>query len=140
MPDRRFQRPRCPVCRGRGPLPRLQQRPGSAAVAAKGLWPADGVPADEARACCTSETGPDAAALRNLTEDADIGLRLSGTGEKIRVGYDDRYVTKEETPPTLGQFVRQRTLWSQGFMQTLADARRGRLSNVRMTAHRRYID
>jgi cellulose synthase/poly-beta-1,6-N-acetylglucosamine synthase-like glycosyltransferase len=55
----------------------------------------------------------------NLTEDADIGLRLSATGERIRVVYDDRYVTKEETPPTLGQFIRQRTRWSQGFMQTL---------------------
>ena len=56
---------------------------------------------------------------RNLTEDADIGLRLSGTGARIRVVYDDRYVTKEETPPTLQQFIRQRTRWSQGFMQTL---------------------
>jgi len=56
---------------------------------------------------------------RNLTEDADIGLRLSAMGERIRVVYDDRYVTKEETPPTLGQFIRQRTRWSQGFMQTL---------------------
>lgn len=55
----------------------------------------------------------------NLTEDADIGLRLSGTGEKIRVVYDDRYVTREETPPTLAQFIKQRTRWSQGFMQTL---------------------
>ena len=55
----------------------------------------------------------------NLTEDADIGLRLSSTGERIRVVYDDRYVTKEETPPTLGQFIRQRTRWDQGFMQTL---------------------
>jgi glycosyltransferase XagB len=55
----------------------------------------------------------------NLTEDADIGLRLSATGEKIRVVYDDRYVTREETPPTLAQFIRQRTRWSQGFMQTL---------------------
>jgi glycosyltransferase XagB len=55
----------------------------------------------------------------NLTEDADIGLRLSSTGEPIRVVYDDRYVTKEETPPTLGQFIRQRTRWDQGFMQTL---------------------
>ena len=55
----------------------------------------------------------------NLTEDADIGLRLSATGEPIRVVYDDRYVTKEETPPTLGQFIKQRTRWSQGFMQTL---------------------
>jgi glycosyltransferase XagB len=55
----------------------------------------------------------------NLTEDADIGLRLSASGERIRVVYDDRYVTKEETPPTLGQFIRQRTRWNQGFMQTL---------------------
>lgn len=55
----------------------------------------------------------------NLTEDADIGIRLSKAREPIRVVYDDRYVTKEETPPTLAQFVKQRTRWSQGFMQTL---------------------
>jgi cellulose synthase/poly-beta-1,6-N-acetylglucosamine synthase-like glycosyltransferase len=55
----------------------------------------------------------------NLTEDAEIGLRVSSMGERIRVIYDDRYVTKEETPPTLAQFVKQRTRWSQGFMQTL---------------------
>jgi cellulose synthase/poly-beta-1,6-N-acetylglucosamine synthase-like glycosyltransferase len=55
----------------------------------------------------------------NLTEDAELGLRLSAMGELVRVVYDDRYVTKEETPPTLAQFIRQRTRWSQGFMQTL---------------------
>ena len=55
----------------------------------------------------------------NLTEDAEIGLRLSAMGVKVRVVYDDRYVTKEETPPTLGHFIRQRTRWSQGFIQTL---------------------
>lgn len=55
----------------------------------------------------------------NLTEDADVGIRLSAAAEKVRVVYDDRYVTKEETPPTLGHFVRQRTRWSQGFLQTL---------------------
>jgi cellulose synthase/poly-beta-1,6-N-acetylglucosamine synthase-like glycosyltransferase len=55
----------------------------------------------------------------NLTEDADIGLRICAMGERVRVVYDHRYVTKEETPPTLRQFVRQRTRWSQGFMQTL---------------------
>jgi cellulose synthase/poly-beta-1,6-N-acetylglucosamine synthase-like glycosyltransferase len=57
---------------------------------------------------------------KNLTEDADIGLRISATGERIRVVYDNRYVTKEETPPTLAQFIRQRTRWDQGFMQTLS--------------------
>src|SRR6185312_10726406 len=55
----------------------------------------------------------------NLTEDADIGLRLSSMGERVRVVYDDRYVTKEETPPSLQQFIKQRTRWNQGFMQTL---------------------
>jgi glycosyltransferase XagB len=55
----------------------------------------------------------------NLTEDADIGLRICASGEAVRVVYDHRYVTQEETPPTLRQFVRQRTRWSQGFMQTL---------------------
>jgi cellulose synthase/poly-beta-1,6-N-acetylglucosamine synthase-like glycosyltransferase len=55
----------------------------------------------------------------NLTEDAEIGLRVSVLGEPVRVFYDDRYVTKEETPPSLRQFIKQRTRWSQGFMQTL---------------------
>lgn len=55
---------------------------------------------------------------RNLTEDAEIGIRISALGEKVRVVYDDRYVTREEAPPTLGQFIRQRTRWHQGFMQT----------------------
>jgi cellulose synthase/poly-beta-1,6-N-acetylglucosamine synthase-like glycosyltransferase len=55
----------------------------------------------------------------DLTEDADIGIRISLLGERIRVIYDDRYVTQEETPPSLGQFVKQRTRWNQGFLQTL---------------------
>ncbi len=57
--------------------------------------------------------------MHNLTEDADIGIRVSCLGEPIRIVYDDRYVTREETPPTIGQFIRQRTRWSQGFLQTL---------------------
>jgi cellulose synthase/poly-beta-1,6-N-acetylglucosamine synthase-like glycosyltransferase len=55
----------------------------------------------------------------NLTEDADIGIRLSAMGERVRVVYDDAYVTKEETPPTLKGFIKQRTRWNQGFIQTL---------------------
>ncbi len=55
----------------------------------------------------------------NLTEDADIGIRLSASGVPIRVVYDDRFVTREETPPTAAQFVKQRTRWTQGFMQVL---------------------
>jgi cellulose synthase/poly-beta-1,6-N-acetylglucosamine synthase-like glycosyltransferase len=55
----------------------------------------------------------------NLTEDADIGIRLSSMGERVRVVYDDLYVTQEETPPNLKGFIKQRTRWNQGFLQTL---------------------
>jgi cellulose synthase/poly-beta-1,6-N-acetylglucosamine synthase-like glycosyltransferase len=55
----------------------------------------------------------------NLTEDADIGIRISCLKEPMRVVYDDRYVTREETPPSISQFIKQRTRWSQGFLQTL---------------------
>jgi cellulose synthase/poly-beta-1,6-N-acetylglucosamine synthase-like glycosyltransferase len=55
----------------------------------------------------------------NLTEDADIGIRLSSMGERVRVVYDDDYVTQEETPPNLKGFIKQRTRWNQGFLQTL---------------------
>ncbi|MBV8909215.1 MAG: glycosyltransferase, partial [Gammaproteobacteria bacterium] len=43
-----------------------------------------------------------------LTEDADIGLRLSLLGEPIRVVYNALHVTREETPPSIGALVRQR--------------------------------
>jgi glycosyltransferase XagB len=54
-----------------------------------------------------------------LTEDADIGIRLSQMGETVRVVYEDSQVTKEETPPTVQQFIKQRTRWNQGFLQIL---------------------
>jgi glycosyltransferase XagB len=55
-----------------------------------------------------------------LTEDADIGIRLSVLGEPIRVVYDSQHVTREETPLDVGALVRQRTRWHQGFLQVLA--------------------
>jgi cellulose synthase/poly-beta-1,6-N-acetylglucosamine synthase-like glycosyltransferase len=55
-----------------------------------------------------------------LTEDADIGIRLSAMGVPIRVIYEDAYVTREETPPSIGQFIKQRTRWNQGFLQVMA--------------------
>jgi glycosyltransferase XagB len=54
-----------------------------------------------------------------LTEDADIGLRLSLLGEPIRVIYNAQHVTREETPSSVESLVRQRTRWSQGFMHVL---------------------
>jgi glycosyltransferase XagB len=65
----------------------------------------------------------------NLTEDADVGIRISSMREPVRIVYDDQYVTREETPPTLDHFIRQRTRWSQGFLQTLMKGEWTRLPN-----------
>lgn len=54
-----------------------------------------------------------------LTEDADLGLRLSIEGAKMMASYDARHVTKEETPHNIDQFIKQRTRWSQGFIQVI---------------------
>ncbi len=54
-----------------------------------------------------------------LTEDADLGLHLSLMRARVRILYDDEYVTREETPPSIQQFIKQRTRWNQGFIQVL---------------------
>ncbi len=54
-----------------------------------------------------------------LTEDADLGIRLCLARARLRVIYDDDFVTREETPRTLGQFIKQRSRWNQGFLQIL---------------------
>lgn len=54
-----------------------------------------------------------------LTEDADVGIKLSQAGAKIGVVYDAQYATQEETPPTVWGFIKQRTRWAQGFLQIL---------------------
>jgi cellulose synthase/poly-beta-1,6-N-acetylglucosamine synthase-like glycosyltransferase len=57
--------------------------------------------------------------VRCLTEDADLGVRLSALGERVRVIYDPRWVTREETPHNVRALVKQRTRWHQGFLQIL---------------------
>jgi cellulose synthase/poly-beta-1,6-N-acetylglucosamine synthase-like glycosyltransferase len=54
---------------------------------------------------------------RCLTEDADIGIRLSAIGAQVRVLCDDEHVTREESPTTVEALLRQRTRWHQGFLQ-----------------------
>jgi cellulose synthase/poly-beta-1,6-N-acetylglucosamine synthase-like glycosyltransferase len=54
-----------------------------------------------------------------LTEDAEIGIRLSQAGARMSVIYNAEYTTREETPPTLIGFIKQRTRWAQGFLQIL---------------------
>ncbi len=55
-----------------------------------------------------------------LTEDADIGIRLSAAGAKSSVYYNEQYSTKEETPSSTVSFIKQRTRWNQGFLQILS--------------------
>lgn len=52
-----------------------------------------------------------------LTEDADIAIRLTLAGAMFKIVYDERHVTREETPPSVSSFVKQRTRWNQGFLQ-----------------------
>jgi cellulose synthase/poly-beta-1,6-N-acetylglucosamine synthase-like glycosyltransferase len=54
-----------------------------------------------------------------LAEDCELGVRLSAMGARIAVAYDPYLVTREETPGTLWALLKQRTRWSQGFLQVL---------------------
>ncbi len=55
-----------------------------------------------------------------LAEDCELGVRLSAFGAHTVVFYEPELVTREECPPTLGAFARQRTRWNQGYLQTLS--------------------
>jgi glycosyltransferase XagB len=52
----------------------------------------------------------------NVTEDADLGIRLARFGYKVRALDSD---TLEEAPYELGNWFRQRVRWQKGWMQTL---------------------
>ncbi len=69
-----------------------------------------------------------------LTEDADLGIRLSAASVPIRIVYDDKYVTKEETPDSVNQFIKQRTRWNQGFLQVLFKGDWARLPDLKQRA------
>lgn len=53
----------------------------------------------------------------NVTEDADLGMRLARAGYMVEVLAAE---TAEEAPSRFGAWVRQRTRWQKGFMQTWA--------------------
>jgi cellulose synthase/poly-beta-1,6-N-acetylglucosamine synthase-like glycosyltransferase len=52
----------------------------------------------------------------NVTEDADLGLRLARFGYRVAT-FDSE--TLEEVPAAVPAFLRQRTRWLKGWMQTL---------------------
>jgi len=74
-----------------------------------------------------------------LTEDADIGIRLTLAGAKIKVVYDENHVTQEETPHNVKSFVRQRTRWNQGFLQILRKRDWWRLPTFRQKLMAIYV-
>nr|WP_204262875.1 glycosyltransferase family 2 protein [Methylobacterium sp. BTF04] len=51
----------------------------------------------------------------NVTEDADLGIRLARAGYRVGALQSD---TLEEAPRTLWPWLRQRTRWMKGFLQT----------------------
>jgi len=53
----------------------------------------------------------------NVTEDADLGMRLARFGHRTSVIASTTY---EEAPARLGAWLRQRTRWFKGWMQTWA--------------------
>lgn len=52
----------------------------------------------------------------NVTEDADLGIRMARLGLRVE---SLATVTLEEAPETIGAWVRQRSRWIKGWMQTL---------------------
>ena len=69
----------------------------------------------------------------NVTEDADLGVRLHRLG--YRVGLLDSE-TREEAVPTFRPWLRQRTRWMKGWMQTWAVHMRSPAAIVRETGWR----
>lgn len=55
----------------------------------------------------------------SLTEDCDLGVRLSLAGATFTVAYEPDFITREETPTSLLSWLKQRTRWNQGFLQVL---------------------
>jgi cellulose synthase/poly-beta-1,6-N-acetylglucosamine synthase-like glycosyltransferase len=51
----------------------------------------------------------------NVTEDADLGLRLARFGHRVAMLNSTTY---EEAPSRLGPWIRQRSRWLKGYMQT----------------------
>ncbi|MBN9607588.1 MAG: glycosyltransferase, partial [Actinomycetales bacterium] len=72
----------------------------------------------------------------NVTEDADLGIRSSALG--YRVGVIDS-TTMEEANTSIPNFIRQRSRWIKGYMQTtLVHARRPR-QLIREIGLRRFL-
>ena len=72
----------------------------------------------------------------NVTEDADIGIRLARRGYGVRT-FDS--TTYEEAPTEIGNWVRQRSRWQKGYMQTWLVHMRQPLQLIRNAGPRGFI-
>lgn len=74
-----------------------------------------------------------------LAEDCELGVRLSSWGARVAVAYSPELATREETPPTLAGLFKQRTRWSQGFLQVLRKQEWRRLPTRRQRLLATYL-
>lgn len=72
----------------------------------------------------------------NVTEDADLGIRLARTGHAVRVLAS---TTWEEAPATFRTWRNQRTRWLKGWMQTYLVHMRRPLRTARDLGVRRFL-
>jgi len=72
----------------------------------------------------------------NVTEDADLGIRLARVGLRVRV-LDS--TTFEEATSQLGPWMRQRSRWLKGYMQTWLVHMRSPLSLLRQAGVRGFL-
>lgn len=77
--------------------------------------------------------------MYGLTEDADIGIRLTEMGAKIQIVYDEKHVTQEETPANVESFIKQRTRWMQGFYEIFFKGDWRRLPSLKQKITSIYI-
>lgn len=68
---------------------------------------------------------------RCLAEDCDLGVRASARGARVAVVYEPEHTTREECPPDVRSFFKQRVRWMQGFIQVLAKGDWRRLPTLR---------
>jgi cellulose synthase/poly-beta-1,6-N-acetylglucosamine synthase-like glycosyltransferase len=72
----------------------------------------------------------------NVTEDADLGLRLALAGYRVS---DLPSSTREEAPVTFPLWMRQRTRWMKGFMQVIVSHSRHPVDGVRRLGPLRFF-
>ncbi len=72
----------------------------------------------------------------NVTEDADLGLRLARLGLKTETIASQ---TREEAPISVGAWLKQRTRWMKGWMQTFIVHNRNPLELLRDLGWRGFL-